>query len=154
MKKLWPKSKLSVSKEMQSKHVIIDTNLWISYLITNKYQFLDSLILTSKIKLIFSEELLNEFLNVTNRPKFKKYFGKSDINQLFKLIEKYAIFIDVKTNLKLSSDSNDDFLLNLALDSNADYLVTGDSDLLILKQIGVTKIITIQELKEIFNYYN
>lgn len=139
---------------MQSKHVIIDTNLWISYLITNKYQFLDSLILTSKIKLIFSEELLDEFLNVTNRPKFTKYFGKSDINRLFKLIEEYALFIDVKTNLKLSRDCNDDFLLNLALDSNADYLVTGDSDLLILKQIGVTKIITIQELKEIFIIFN
>jgi len=139
---------------MQSKHVIIDTNLWISYLITNKYQFLDSLILTSKIKLIFSEELLDEFLNVTNRPKFTKYFGKSDINKLFKLIEKYAIFIVVKTNVNLSRDSNDDFLLNLALDSNADYLVTGDSDLLILQQIGDTKIITINELKEIFNYNN
>lgn len=139
---------------MQTKHVIIDTNLWISYLITNKYQFFDSLILTSKIKLIFSEELLDEFLIVSNRPKFTKYFDKSDINKLFKLIEEYALFIDVKTNLKLSRDCNDDFLLNLALDSNADYLVTGDSDLLILQQIGDTKIITIQELKEIFIIFN
>ena len=104
--------------------------------------------------MIFSEELLDEFLIVSNRPKFTKYFDKSDINKLFKLIEEYALFIDVKTNLKLSRDCNNDFLLNLALDSNADYLVTGDSDLLILQQIGDTKIITIQELKEIFHNNN
>jgi len=57
----------------------------------------------------------------------------------------------LKTNLELSRDTNDDFLLNLALDSNADYLVTGDLDLLILKQIGNTKIITISELNELIS---
>lgn len=133
---------------METKHVIIDTNLWISYLISNKYNFLDTLIKTGRIKLIFSEELLDEFLNVTNRPKFSKYFDKSDINNLFKIIDKYAIFIDVKSDVNLSRDNNDDFLLNIALDSNADYLVSGDSDLLIINKIGNTKIITINEFKE------
>jgi putative PIN family toxin of toxin-antitoxin system len=133
---------------MESKLVIIDTNLWISYLMSSKYNFLDSLIKTGRIKLIFSEDLLDEFLDVTNRPKFLKYFEKFEIDKLFKIINKYAIFIDVRSDVILSRDNNDDFLLNLALDSNADYLVSGDSDLLVLDKIGNTQIITINKLKE------
>jgi hypothetical protein len=37
-------------------------------------------------------------------------------------------------------------LLNLAIDSEADYIATGDKDLLEIKRIGTTKIITIREL--------
>lgn len=133
---------------MESKLVIIDTNLWISYLITSSYNFIDSFIKTGRIKLIFSEELLDEFFDVTSRPKFLKYFDKPDIDKLFKIINKYAIFIKVNSEVNLSRDSNDDFLLNLALDSNADYLVTGGSDLLVLDKIGKTKIITINKLNE------
>jgi predicted nucleic acid-binding protein len=36
-------------------------------------------------------------------------------------------------------------LLSLAVDGKADYLLTGDKDLLVLKQIGSTKIKTISE---------
>jgi predicted nucleic acid-binding protein len=36
--------------------------------------------------------------------------------------------------------------LNLAIDSEADYLVTGDKDLLIIKKVLKTKILTITEL--------
>ena len=39
--------------------------------------------------------------------------------------------------------------MNLAIDSNADYLVTGDSDLLDLKAIHNTKILTIKELEDL-----
>ncbi|MBE2189656.1 MAG: hypothetical protein IAE98_09325 [Candidatus Kapabacteria bacterium] len=40
-------------------------------------------------------------------------------------------------------------MLNLALDSKADYLVTGDADLLDLKTIGQTQIITMTEFVKI-----
>ncbi len=44
-------------------------------------------------------------------------------------------------------DVKDNFLLNLAIDSNADYLITGDSDLLDLGIIHNTKILTIKDLE-------
>ena len=46
----------------------------------------------------------------------------------------------VKSKIELCRDSKDDFLLSLAMDSKADYLITGDNDLLDLKTIGKTKI--------------
>jgi len=36
--------------------------------------------------------------------------------------------------------------LDLAIDSKADYLITGDNDLLEIKLIGETKILTIKEI--------
>lgn len=56
-----------------SHRIIIDTNLWIHFLLSKQFAFLDKL-LVKKVKLIFSEELLFEFLEVVNRPKLKKYF--------------------------------------------------------------------------------
>ncbi len=38
-------------------------------------------------------------------------------------------------------DIKDNFLLSLAVSGKADYLVSGDSDLLIIKRIGRTKIL-------------
>ena len=57
--------------------VILDTNLWISFLITKNFSQLDELLSNNNCILIFSDELLEEFLIVTKRPKFKKFFSQS-----------------------------------------------------------------------------
>jgi uncharacterized protein len=49
---------------MRSKRVILDTNLWISFLISKRLDFIDDLSLSGKIILIFSNELIEEFLSV------------------------------------------------------------------------------------------
>lgn len=54
--------------------VIIDTNLWISFLLTKDYSKLDSILSEALLTLLFSQELLEEFIEVAQRPKFKKYF--------------------------------------------------------------------------------
>lgn len=136
---------------MKTDSVIIDTNLWISYLISRKHNFLDNLIVSGKIKLVFSKELLDEFINISQRPKFANYFNKSDVNKLFEFFDKYSVLIDVKSKVNLCRDPNDNFLLELALDSEADYLVTGDEDLLVLIKIGNTRIVKISELRELLS---
>ena len=54
----------------------------------------------------------------------------------------------VSSGLDVCRDKKDNFLLNLACDSKADYLVTGDKDLLEIKSLNKTKILTLSELKE------
>jgi len=132
---------------MKSKKVILDTNLWISFLISRDFSFLDNYIETGKIRLIFSEELFSEFILVTERPKFKKYFAESDIKHLIQIIDRFGILVQVTSEINSCRDIKDNFLLSLAIDSNADYLVTGDNDLLDLEHINKTKILTIQGLK-------
>ena len=125
--------------------VIIDTNLWISFLITKDLKTLDIQVKTGKIRIIFSLELIEEFLSVAHRPKFKKYFSKEDIEQLIDVFEFYGEISQVKSKIELCRDPKDDFLLSLAIDSKADYLISGDNDLLELKTIGKTKIITMTD---------
>jgi len=46
----------------------------------------------------------------------------------------------------------DNYLLSLAIDSNADFLITGDNDLLILSRIENTKIIKYSDFEKIINF--
>ena len=134
---------------MKSKRIILDTNLWISFLISKKLTALDNLIKTEKVVLIFSEELLEEFTEVVKRPKIKKFFAKKDVEKLWETFDQFAELIEVTSKLNLCRDEKDNFLLNLSVDGNADYLVTGDKDLLVLKKIKKTKILTYREFIKI-----
>lgn len=49
----------------------------------------------------------------------------------------------------LTRDPKDDYLLAYALVGQADYLVTGDHDLLALQHVGDTQIVTTSEFWEI-----
>jgi putative PIN family toxin of toxin-antitoxin system len=127
--------------------IIIDTNLWVSFLLTKQFSFLDDLLENGKIQLIFSQELLDEFIEVINRPKFRKYFSADNLESLLEVIEQYADFIIVTSSINVCRDGKDNFLLSLAKDGLADYLITGDQDLLVIKRFEKTEIITIAEFK-------
>ncbi len=128
--------------------VIIDTNLWISYLITKSHSQIDNLLINKKIRIVFSEELLAEFFDVIQRPKLNKYFSPNDIKELLDVFDFYGDLVKVKSRIVQCRDPKDNFLLSLAVDSKADYLLTGDNDLLEIGQIGKTKIQTITEFTE------
>ena len=98
--------------------------------------------------MIFSEELFTEFLEVTKRPKLKKYFKAKDLSALLDLMNSFSELIEVHSNVDLCKDKKDNFLLNLAIDSNANFLVTGDKDLLELEKVKKTKIVTMSDLLE------
>lgn len=136
---------------MQNKvnRIIIDTNLWISFLITKDFTKLDEIIFTRKGILVFSQELLDEFLAVARRPKFRRFFSAADIEDILETIDEYADFVKVQSKLEVCRDPKDNFLLSLSIDGQADFLLTGDKDLLDLTKFGETKIISISDfLKE------
>jgi putative PIN family toxin of toxin-antitoxin system len=59
---------------MKNRRVILDTNLWISFLISKRQKELDVLLESGEVTLIFSKELIEEFLEVSERPKFQRFF--------------------------------------------------------------------------------
>ncbi|MFV0345348.1 MAG: putative toxin-antitoxin system toxin component, PIN family [Bacteroidales bacterium] len=122
--------------------IILDTNLWISFLISKRHTIIDELLFNREFILIFSKELVGEFVSVAQRPKFQKYFTVEDIINLLQLFDVYGEFCRVSSNLDICRDSKDNFLLNLAIDSSSDFLITGDSDLLTLTKVGRTEILT------------
>jgi putative PIN family toxin of toxin-antitoxin system len=90
--------------------IVLDTNLWISFLISQDFAKLDTLIFSNQCILIFSEELLQEFLTVAKRPKFRRFFSQNDIEELIETIEEYAEFINVNTEVTVCRDPKDNFL--------------------------------------------
>jgi len=54
--------------------IILDTNIWISFLISESFSGFDVLISSNNIEFLFCEEQLQEFIDVVNRPKLKKLF--------------------------------------------------------------------------------
>ena len=61
----------------------------------------------------------------------KKYFPKKNVNELIDLLEIIAENVVIKPTHKLCRDVKDNFLFDLIDYSKADYLVTGDKDILV-----------------------
>jgi len=131
----------------QKCRIIIDTNLWISFLLSKKFNFIDKLLDSGNLELVFCNELLSELVEVAGRPKLQKFFTIEDWELIFGIIERYAVYVHVVSSVTLCRDSKDNFLLSLAKDAQADYLLTGDNDLLVLKTFEATQIVTIAEFQ-------
>ena len=67
-------------------------------------------------------------------------------------LQQRALLINVTTPLQQwCRDIKDNYLLALSKDSNADYLITGDKDLLDLNKFENTEIVTLPQFIEIIN---
>ncbi len=129
--------------------IIIDTNLWISFLITKDFTKLDEIFFQKEVFQFLAKNLVDEFLEVVKRPKFRRFFSSDDIEELLETIEEFADFVNIESQVEICRDSKDNFLLSLSIDGKADFLLNGDKDLLVLTKFGETSIITISEfLKE------
>lgn len=127
--------------------VVTDTNLWISYLISNKFIKLDELMKAGEITFLFSQESLEEFVEVASRPKFEKYFSREDLTNLIRYFDSYGEIVEVTSDIDICRDAKDNFLLNLAKDGHADFLITGDKDLLVLEELENTTILTYRDFE-------
>ncbi|HAQ19824.1 MAG TPA: putative toxin-antitoxin system toxin component, PIN family [Prolixibacteraceae bacterium] len=82
----------------------------------------------------------------------RKYFNPEQISEFFELLDESSVNVVIKTKTELCRDLKDNYLLSLAIDSNADFLITGDNDLLILSRIENTKIIKYSDFEKIINF--
>ena len=131
--------------------VIFDTNVWISFLIGKRLSGIKQYISSGRITIITTEQLLTEIIKVTNREKLKKYFPSESVKELIALLETIAIKVKIKPTHFINRDPKDNFLLDLIDFSKADYLVTGDKDLLEHNPFKTAKILSPNEFeKEIY----
>jgi putative PIN family toxin of toxin-antitoxin system len=129
--------------------VVIDTNIWISYLLGGLLQRLDEKIFSKEIKVVVSDEMLKELSEVLSRPRFKNIFTAERIKELFSLLDSYAVVVSPSQKVGACRDEKDNFLLEAALEGKADYLITGDEDLLVLNPFHNTRIVRPKDFEEI-----
>lgn len=129
--------------------LIIDCNWYISASINKKSRrILYKLVTNPRYKIVYSEELLQEYIQVIKRDKFKKIIKLSQANRFIEFLQTRMIKVRIKETVRISRDKNDDYLLGLIKTSKADYLVTGDLDLLVLKNYSKARIITMKQFIE------
>ena len=129
--------------------VVIDTNIWISFLIGKSLTGLSEAIINGQVLVLFSDDLFCELLEVLKRPKFKKYFSGTDIENLVTLLHEKVELIEITHHFEDCRDPKDNFLSDLAVSGHANYLVTGDADLLILNPFQGVEIISYQHFQNL-----
>jgi hypothetical protein len=130
--------------------VVIDTNIWIGFLIGKTLSGLSETIIKDNIRIIFSKELFDELIEVLQCPKFKKYFSQENIRELISLLYSKTERTEITEYFRYCRDPKDNFLLDLCVSGNADYLITSDDDLLALNPFRGVKIINYRQFREIY----
>jgi putative PIN family toxin of toxin-antitoxin system len=109
--------------------IILDTNIVVSSLITNSYPYyiVYEQVLDGHVQLCLSNALFDEYCEVLARTKFSKIpHFKSNTDVLLNRFLDIAIFFEPTICLNIIKDKDDNKLLELADESDADFLITGN----------------------------
>jgi putative PIN family toxin of toxin-antitoxin system len=133
--------------------VILDTNVIVSALISNSYptKILHEIVFERKVVLCLSNEIIKEYINVLNRPKFERFhnFKNNAEVVLNKLIEISTTFKPTEKVL-IISDLSDIKFLELVKVSEANFLITGNSNDFTFDRFEKTQIVSPQMFYEHF----
>jgi len=124
-----------------TKRVIFDSNIWVSFAIGKRLNELKLALTHPKIEVLVCRKLLWEVSVVIQKPKLLKYISQDRQKMLIDLM-RACQYVNIEEQISISRDPSDDYLLDLAVTANADFLVTGDNDLLILKNCQNTSIVS------------
>ena len=99
-------------------------------------------------KVLLSVPVMLELADVLSRTKFDKYLTQDERMRFLVNFLKVAEMVEITETITICRDPKDDKLLELAISGNADYLVTGDNDLLVLNPFRGIEIITPRDFLE------
>lgn len=124
---------------------VIDTNVIVSGLIkpSGTAGRLIRLLSEGAFTAVFSLELIDEIAAVLSYPKIRTKYRRrpKDLEDIAGLFALRGDLVTPEERIRLCRDPDDDFLLETAIAGNAAYLVTGDEDLLALKNFRRNKIV-------------
>lgn len=127
--------------------VILDTNIFISAVLYKgtPLKILQLCISEEKIEIAISPELLAELI-----AKLKYKFGLKNqtLESLKNMLENSVSNFLPEYTTKICRDDSDNKIIDLAIYANAGFIITGDKDLLELKNYKGIKIITASEFLE------
>ena len=129
--------------------VVLDTNILISALI-NPHGTPASLLdawRQGRFELITSKEQLLELGAVARRPQLRHYITPARAGRFINDLRLLARVVNRLPLVDRSADPGDNFLLAMAQEGRADFLVTGDKrDVLALATHGDTRIVSAREM--------
>ncbi len=129
--------------------VILDTNLWISFLIGHQTRLVRQILTDRRFDVYVCSRLIVEIRDVVSREKIRKYVTDADVADLFAIIDSFCQFATIETEIAPTAvrDPKDLYLLALADTIGADYIVSGDADLTDLGSHNQTTILRLTDFK-------
>jgi putative PIN family toxin of toxin-antitoxin system len=122
---------------------VLDTNVLVSRLLTPKgvaSRAVDHAL--ERGILLLSEATLTELAEVLGRSKFDPYVSRADRKQFLELLGGVARIAPITRMLHACRDPKDDKFLDVAVNGNADAIVSGDRDLLDLDPFHSVRIVS------------
>lgn len=107
--------------------IVVDTTDYISALVGKTYRAkLERILLNESIQILADITLLEEITEVAYRDKFRRWVTIDEVDQFINSLKRRLRPVLVISRVVASPDPNNNFILALAKDGKADYIVTGD----------------------------
>ena len=138
-------------KEKQVKRVVLDTNVLISALLfRGGLSKIVGLWQQGKITPLISKETFNELMTVLEYPKFALTQEEIDLIIKHEILPYFEIVEVVKDVKGVCRDPEDDKFISCAISASADYIVSGDKDLIDLRQHKSIKIVKVFDFLKMY----
>lgn len=97
-------------------------------------------------EVLLSLDLLEELNEVLGRERFNQYVTSEEREEFLEALVERAVLVEITENVQECRDPKDDKVLELALNGEAQYIISGDRDLLVLHPFRDVLVITADEL--------
>ena len=125
---------------------MIDTNVLVSSILIKKSS---SDFVLKKARslgiLLFSEATFQELQTTLSRSKFDRYVSLQVRSEFIFRLRLESELVEIIERVDLCRDEKDNKFLEVAINGKANYLITGDNDLLVLRPFPDVKTMTINE---------
>ena len=133
---------------------VLDANVYVSAAIRPEGppgQLLEEFVRQSAFEIIMSPEIIDEVIQTLEDPKVRPHFGaKIDATTWFETIAVLADVVLGEHKISgVSRDPDDDMYLGAAVEGRATFVVTGDSDLLDVREHAGVRIVTPRQFLEV-----
>ncbi|MFM1843741.1 MAG: hypothetical protein RLZZ490_2484 [Cyanobacteriota bacterium] len=129
---------------------VLDTNIIVSALLFKNSQPRRAL---DKAKhqgtILMSPLIWEEITEVLKRPKFERYVSSVERDLFIIWFGELVRFVEITQKVTACRDAKDDKFLELAINGNAELIVSGDQDLLVLNPFRGISIITVKDFLEL-----
>lgn len=124
--------------------IVLDANWYVSASISrnSRRTLYYKIFKNHRLQVYYSPELLAEYEGVITRRKFNKIISPNQVTRFKALALLFLKRTLIVFKPQVVRDADDDYLLGICLSCKADFLITGDQDLLVLGTFEGTTILT------------
>lgn len=126
--------------------VILDTNLLVSRALTPSSVIAGAVrLIIDHSHLLVSQATMDELATVLVRIQSKGYIKQDETLRIIHGYKEVVEWVPIIERIQACRDPKDDKFLELAVNGNAEYLITGDKDLLELQPFKNTSILSAKD---------